>query len=283
LSATAPSTGNAGILPASGLTEPEESAEEEGNELLYVDVGAFQGPLALLLSLIQKHKVDIYDIPLALIADRFVASLELMQVLDLEVTSEFLLMAAQLVYLKSRELLPKPRPPEELAEDERLKTDLVERLLVYRLYRETADFLRERDCEAGGHFLREVDVAGLRELFPPMNPVLGVEPEKLAQLFFDLLAKAEAETEMSETYMTVEEIPMAEMLTKLLRRLLLYPQGVLFEKLLRFRSRLEMIVAFLALLELLRSGRARVQTGGAGEIFVVPTADAADAVLRNCR
>lgn len=75
----------------------------------YVELPAFQGPLDLLLHLIQQEKIDIYDIPVAQIADQFIEAVRQMEDLDMEVTSEFLVLAAQLLYIKSRYLLPKTK------------------------------------------------------------------------------------------------------------------------------------------------------------------------------
>ncbi|MDR0434888.1 MAG: segregation/condensation protein A, partial [Gracilibacteraceae bacterium] len=142
---------------------------------IYVEVAAFQGPLDLLLNLIRQHKVDIYAIPIALIADRFIESLAQMEKLDLEITSEFLVLAAQLLYLKSRELLPRPQKTEdELAEEELMKQDIVDRVLIYSAYKKAASFLRERSLAETAPFFREVDLEELWSALPRPDPLRGV-------------------------------------------------------------------------------------------------------------
>jgi segregation and condensation protein A len=246
-----------------------EYAEEAGR--IYVEVEAFRGPMALLLSLIQQHKVDIYAIPVALIADRFIESLERMERLDLEITSEFLVLAAQLLYLKSRELLPRPqKTEEELAEEESLKQDLVDRVIVYRAFREAAAFLRERDQSEAAPFFRVIDQEEIWAALPRPNPLQGVPLAALGRVFAGVLARAE-EGERADTLET-EEIQLDLMIRAIMRRVLLHPEGLLFARLIAFRSRLELIIAFAAVLELLRSGRLRaVQSETAADIFLAPT------------
>jgi len=107
-----------------------------------VELPAYQGPLDLLLTLIQQEKVDIYDIPIARIADQFVEVVRHMESMDMEVTTEFLVLAAQLLYIKSRELLPKlPKDEQKQVEEEDLRQELVERLLAYRAFKQVAKVL----------------------------------------------------------------------------------------------------------------------------------------------
>ncbi|MDR1604128.1 MAG: segregation/condensation protein A [Gracilibacteraceae bacterium] len=250
-----------------------EYAEEAGG--IFVEVEAFRGPLALLLSLIHQHKVDIYAIPIALIADRFIESLERMERLDLEITSEFLVLAAQLLYLKSRELLPRPqKTEEELAEEESLKQDLVERVIVYRAFREAALFLGERVQTEAAPFFRTIDQEEVWAALPRPNPLEGVPLAALERVFAAVLARAEVGAGEIDT-LEVEEIQVDLMIRAIMRRVLLNPEGLLFSRLIAFRSRLELIIAFIAVLELLRGGRLRaVQSGETADIFVVPTAKA---------
>ncbi|MDR1962029.1 MAG: segregation/condensation protein A [Gracilibacteraceae bacterium] len=249
---------------------------DEGSGKIYVAVEAFRGPMDLLVSLIRQHKVDIYDIPIALIADRFVESLAQMEKLDLEITSEFLVLAAQLLFLKSRELLPRPqKSAEELAEEEILKQDLVDRVIVYRAYKDAADFLRARDREGGTPFFRDIDVNELLTALPRPDPLEGVTLAALGRIFAGVLARAEDE-ERTDT-LDAEEIQIDMMVRGIMRRVLLHPEGLLFSRLVSRRSRLELIIAFIAVLELLRGGRLRAFQGeGAEEIFIAPADKARD-------
>jgi len=114
--------------------------EQESGRVLAVDIPEYSGPLDLLLHLIRKNKMSIYDIPIAHICNQYHQHLQQMQELDLEVAGEFLSMASWLLHLKSRLLLPRP---EEGEEDPR--TELVERLLQYRRVKELATVLYEKD------------------------------------------------------------------------------------------------------------------------------------------
>lgn len=114
-------------------------------ETYSVKIPVFEGPLDLLLHLIKENKIDIYDIPIALITRQYLEYLELMKELNIDIASEFLVMAATLIYIKSRMLLPRDEAQEDLEEDPRL--ELVERLLEYQAIKEAAYELKEREEE----------------------------------------------------------------------------------------------------------------------------------------
>ena len=103
----------------------------------------FEGPLDLLLHLIKENKIDIYDIPIVDITKQYLDYLELMKELNLEIAGEFIVMAATLIYIKSRLLLPPDEKPEEEIEDPR--TELVQRLLEYQVFKDASLSLRERE------------------------------------------------------------------------------------------------------------------------------------------
>ena len=103
----------------------------------------FEGPLDLLLYLIDKNKVNIYDIPIASITEQYFEYLELMEQTDLDVSSDFVVIAANLIYIKSKMLLPKHNDKEELEEDPR--DELVEKLLEYKRYKEIAKVLSDNE------------------------------------------------------------------------------------------------------------------------------------------
>ncbi len=122
-------------------------------EQLSFKLDAFEGPLDLLLMLIKKNKVSIYDIPIATILDQYLEVMRSMKEMDLEVSSEFLVLAATLLQIKSKMLLPKDDDEEE--EDPR--TELVRRLLEYQQIKESLDFFRERENSAVGLFFKTPD------------------------------------------------------------------------------------------------------------------------------
>jgi len=120
--------------------QPVEAEEQEGYR---VQLPAFEGPLDLLLHLIRKHKIDIYDIPIVLITEQYNSYLEAMEQLDLDIAADYIYMAALLIHIKSKMLLPRPEEGEEEQEDPR--TELVEKLLEYQRFKAVAESLSEVD------------------------------------------------------------------------------------------------------------------------------------------
>ncbi len=122
-------------------------------EQLSFKLDAFEGPLDLLLMLIKKNKVSIYDIPIATILDQYLEVMRSMEEMDLEVSSEFLVLAATLLQIKSKMLLPKDEDEDE--EDPR--TELVRRLLEYQQIKESIEFFREHENFSAGLFFKLPD------------------------------------------------------------------------------------------------------------------------------
>ena len=104
----------------------------------------FEGPMDLLLHLIKTHKIDIYDIPIFTLTEQYIAYLKAMESLNMEIASEFLVMASELLYIKSKMLLPKP-PVEDTEEEEDPRKELMQRLLDYQQYKELSGYLKERE------------------------------------------------------------------------------------------------------------------------------------------
>jgi len=253
-----------------------------------VRLDVFEGPLDLLLHLIKREEMDIYDIPIARITAQYLEYIEGLVVLDLDLASEFLLMAATLMDIKSRMLLPRPAPGRFLTEEDLAdpREELVVRLLEYKRYKEAADSLRARAEEAGRRHSRfggpsgplpppgpEVGRAGAGALF--VVPGDGDRPAEaagpdgdaegpgvtLADLVRGLQSvlrelEERPAVEVAGETVTVEE-KMAEMTSLLLEA---GESGLDFIGLLRrARTRLEAVVAFLALLELHRRGLVRLR------------------------
>ena len=235
------------------------------------ELPAYKGPLDLLLTLIQQEKVDIYDIPIARIADQFVEAIRHMGPMDMEVTTEFLVLATQLLYIKSRDLLPKPPKNEQgQAEEEDLRQELVERLLAYRTFKMASQVLEALETSSGRSYCREVDVEGLLVDVEPEDPLKGVSFDDLWQAFCRVIERAEKGEEILQV--EPEEIAIDVMLADVLRRVLLHPKGMRFRQLMRIGSRMEMVVSFLALLELLQSGKVRTeQLTMLSDIMIFPT------------
>jgi segregation and condensation protein A len=214
-----------------------------------VHVGSFEGPFDLLLQLIARRKLDIYDIPLAQITDDYMAVLRQMDVLDLEVATEFLVVAATLVELKAARLLPGEDDPE--LEDLALEARdlLYARLLDYRTFKEAAGLLRERLGANAGYLPREVRMEPqLARVVPEV--ALGLTPDDLARIAARALAERPDPhvdtSHLQPVRMTVREA--AGMLVDELGRA--GGRASFRELTAGCRHRVEVIVCFLAVLEL---------------------------------
>jgi segregation and condensation protein A len=217
-----------------------------------VKLNVFEGPLDLLLHLVKKNEVDLSDIPVATITDQYLAYLDLLQQLDLDVAGEYLVMAATLLHVKSRLLLP----AEEAAEDEEgedPRAELVRQLLEYQRFREAAETLNHRAVLERDVFAR-----------PPLRDEVDAEPDivydvslgDLLDALQDVLKRAAPE---AVHQVILEQVSLREQLCFILDVLRertevlftdLFPTGT---------TRLQMLVTFLALLELVRMRMVQVQ------------------------
>jgi segregation and condensation protein A len=222
--------------------EIETSAEADGYQ---VSLQFFEGPLDLLLHLIRKHEVDIYDIPIATITHEYLGYLELMQRLNLEVAGSFLEMAATLTYIKSRTLLPEP-PVEEGEEGADPRAELVEQLIEYQTCKDAADHLRQRAEEAARLHFRGISGGKVAERQTVLRELTLVELlDAFQTVLKELAGKGVHEV-------TMEPLTIQDQIGVILERLEsqeLVLFGDLFE---RGRTLSELVVTFLALLELIR-------------------------------
>jgi segregation and condensation protein A len=231
-----------------------------------VKLAVFEGPLDLLLSLIRENKIDIYDIPIAFITHQYLQYLELMKELNLSIAGEFLLIAATLIHIKSRMLLPVEERPDEEEEDPRL--ELVQMLLEYQSFKDAALGLRERENEwEDVHYKDPAPAEDGREesgQMPDMPNTMDAMDMTEVSLFnlnlYDLLRAfknviekipPEARRINRETLTIQDKIAI---ITDMLKRY----KEVAFEDLFAGSpSKVEMIITFLALLELLKLGRVK--------------------------
>ncbi len=219
----------------------------------------FEGPLDLLLHLIDKAEIDIQDIPVSEITEQYMAYLQNMQELELEITSEFLVMAATLLSIKSKLLLPKP-PVIEMDEfdfyeedDIDPRAELVQRLIEYRKYKEIAQHLHEREWERSLIYSKEPE--DLSPFMPEVeeNPVKGLHTSDLIAAFQRALSKAVKRT--SYARIQRDEISVKDRIHEVVQTLESVGPGgrVLFSKLLHDEmERHEIVVTFLAILELMK-------------------------------
>jgi segregation and condensation protein A len=228
------------------------ASAEQGSCRVRIDV--FDGPLDLLLSLVKEQQLDIATVPLAIVAEQYLAYVSMMEELDVEVAAEYLLIAATLVFLKSKALLPPI--PQEFASDEGESAEEVEerlrrRLIAYSKYRELGEDLRERQYEASGFFLRD---AG-----DPTSDLVqrySIDIEKLNRAFLAMLREARP----AKRSIAAERISVLAQMDYIMRAV--KERGdVLFSAICHeLGATREIIIAtFLAVLELVRRHRLAVE------------------------
>jgi segregation and condensation protein A len=249
---------------------------ESSPDAYTVKLDGFEGPLDLLLHLIRTHELNIYDIPIALITEQYLAYIELMQELNLDVAGEFLLMASTLIHIKSRMLLPRPDPAQEDAEPEEDPRDaLVRRLLEHQRYKAAAELLHDRETLRNAQFMRP-DARVAEAASEGYEPELDVDLFSLLAAFRGVLERANRRARM---VLPPEQISLEDRIQQLLGRLS-ETQACGFEDLFADGdgSRAFLIVTFLALLEMIRLKLIRVfQSGAFGAIRVYKRARPADA------
>jgi segregation and condensation protein A len=217
-------------------------------EAYTVKVDVFEGPLDLLLHLIKQNQIDIYDIPIALVTEQYLDYIRIMKALDLTIAGEFLVIAATLMYIKSRMLLPTPiEEEEEEAGDPR--AELVQRLVEYKRFKEAAVQLSQQALLGVDVFIR------------PAKEIEAEEGEIEADLFhlIDALRELLTRREIEDFHeVTLERVTLRDKMTELWEKLQGEKEAVPFTALFTpFCSRVELIITFLALLELIRSGMLR--------------------------
>lgn len=240
---------------------------EESTVAYQVKLPAFEGPLDLLLHLIKEHRIDIYDIPIALITKQYLEYLDLMKELNLTVAGEFLVMAATLIQIKSHMLLPREEQPESAEPEEDPREELVRRLVEYQRFKDAAEALEEREAAWRDVFRRE-----------PTAAPQETEEYELGELsVFDLLTALREVLERApdQTFMevTVDSLTVRDRMTAIIERF----DALADRSRLRFtelfdgaETRLGVIVTFLALLELVKMHVLGLrQDAQGGEILVV--------------
>ena len=162
---------------------------ESSPDAYKVKLESFEGPLDLLLYLIRKNEVNIYDIPITLITEQYLGYIELMQELNLDVAGEFLVMAATLIHMKSRTLLPRPDPTQDDAIEEDPREALVRRLLEHQKYKAAAELLHERETLRSAQFMRP-DASVAEAAGDEYEPELEVDLFSLLAAFKGVLERA---------------------------------------------------------------------------------------------
>jgi segregation and condensation protein A len=234
-----------------------------------VKLEVFEGPLDLLLYLIKQDEIDIYDISLERITSQYLEYLQAFKELNIELAGEFIVMAANLIYLKSRSLLPlDQQPPEEDAGEEDPRWELIRQLIEYKKFKEAAADLHLRELEQERIFPRE-SASSLAIQEPLRLGEVGIF--QLINAFQTVIKRIEDRQEVQE--ILGERFSVSEKIDMILRRIGagaplrfsdLFGQAV---------SRVEVVVTFLALLELIRLKQVRaVQKNIFEEIEILPAA-----------
>ena len=236
-----------------------------------VRLPTFEGPLDLLLHLIKVNKVEISDIPVAIICDQFHQYLELMEVLNLDIAGDYIYMASYLIHLKSKLLLPAPKTLDGKEVEEDPRQDLVERLLEYRRLKEAAQTLAEVDSQRRGMWPRSSDE--IRKIAKEDTPEMDLSEVSL----FDLLRTFKTvlerfDREHPEPIVLPGEIySVKQQIERLLEVMVASRPYNLVDDLRCLSCRQEAIAAFLAILEMARMHLVRVHQTDAGAILLYRT------------
>ncbi len=245
------------------------------NDAFRIALPNFEGPLDLLLHLIKEHQVDIFDIPIALITEKYLEQLERMREVNLEIAGEFLVMAATLAHIKSRLLLPRQETQAE-AESEAAaeagdpRAELVKRLLEYQKYKDAADALAKQDLLDRDVFPRRVAV----EAVPIPEDEVGmveVSVYKLIEALDRVLQSAEPETRHE---VVRERVSLSEAIRKIADLLRSKRERSFYELFEERRHRQEVIITFLAILEMCKHRLVRIFQGEGDTIRVSARDDA---------
>jgi segregation and condensation protein A len=252
-----------------------------------IELPVFEGPLDLLLHLIRKHELDILDLPISFVTERYLEYLALMQQFDLDIASEYLLMAATLAHIKSRMMLPAPpaEQDEELGEEEQQdpRAELIRRLLEYQKYKEAAERLGARSIAGRDVFGRGITGGQLEGLDEPA-PLREVGIFALMDAFERILKKIQGRLafEINAERITIND--RISQITEILR----VKRSCVFEELFASAStRYELVVTFLAVLEMAKMRIAKLYQADIyapihltfalldpGEPSILPTPDA---------
>ncbi len=271
---------------------PDEALEADVPRLpgdaFRVALPNFEGPLDLLLHLIKEHRVDILDIPISLITEKYLDHLERMREINLDIAGEFLVMAATLAHLKSRMLLPRQEqasiPGSELAEvaaeeAEDPRAELVRRLLEYQKYKDAAEQLSRQDLLDRDVFPRRVPL----EAVPIPEEEVGLQEFSVLKLIEALDRVLERLTPKLQHEVVRERVSLGEALQRIAGRIKAEGQ-VTFEALFSGsdepRTRQELVITFLAILEMVKRRLIRVsQEAPMAPIILTPNGDALDKLL----
>lgn len=231
---------------------------------LSVKLEAFEGPLDLLLHLIEKNKINIYDIPIVTITEQYMEYVNNMETKDMDVMSDFLVMAATLLRIKSEMLLPK-HPTEDGEEPVDPRTELVEKLLEYKMFKFFSYELKDKQMDASKIMFKEStvpdEVKAYKEDVNVGEILSDVTLNKLQNIFNDLIKKKEDRIDPIRSKfgkIEKEDTNLYQIILDLQTYGLSERHFSFREYMQRYSTKIEMIVTFLAILELIKMGRIRI-------------------------
>ena len=232
-----------------------------------VKLEVFEGPLDLLLYLIKKDEIDIYDIPIERITRQYLEYLDAFKILDLDIAGDFVVMAANLIYIKSRSLLPvNQQPPDEMAEEEDPRWELVRQLIEYKKFKDAAAHLQDREAAQENLFTRLPEKPELAA----ERPIGEVSIFDLINAFNNVLKRLNTTENLREIF--EENFTVSDKIDLIMKMTAAGVALKFSELFARVASRTEVVVTFLALLELIRLKQVRaVQPDTFGEIELVAT------------
>jgi len=241
---------------------------------LSVKLEAFEGPLDLLLHLIEKNKVDIYDIPIVMITEQYLDYIKQMESQDMNIMSEFLLMAATLLDIKCKMLLP--AEVNEEGEEEDPRTELVEKLLEFKMYKYMSFELKDMSIDAGKTLYKAPtipdEVAAYRPPVDYEELIGGVNLTKLNRIFRDTLKRREDKVDpIRSTFGNIEKEQVdLDAKNEYIRSLLWMNKTMNFAALLEKQgSKMEIVVTFLIVLELIKVGLIEIAQDGLFDVIIL--------------
>lgn len=228
-----------------------------------VKLEVFEGPLDLLLHLIDKNKINIYDIPIVVITEQYLEYIRNMETKNMEIMSEFLVMAATLIKIKSKMLLPVEETEEEVIDP---RQELVERLLEYKMYKNLADELKDKQLDAERVLFKSPsipeEIANYQEEIPVSDLLSDLTLAKLHEIFKSIVKKQADKIDPIRSKFGKIEKEEINLSAKIVQ---IQEYGLVHKKF-RFRSlletqhtKMEIIVTFLGILELIKIGRIKIE------------------------
>ena len=277
------SAGRRGDPPVEETLEPD--VPRTPGDAFRVALPNFEGPLDLLLHLIREHRLDIFDIPLALVTEKYLEYLERMREINLDIAGEFLVMASTLAHLKSRMLLPRQEAAEQAAdavaelqqqEEEDPRAELVRRLLEYQKYKDASEQLARQDILDRDVFPRRVAL----EAVPIPEEEVGLQEFSVLRLVECLDRVLERLTPKLQHEVVRERMSLSEAMRRIAERLQ-GQESCTFEGLFtESRTRQEVVMTFLAILEMVKRRLLKVrQEAPLADLVLIPNGDALEKLL----